>query len=643
MKIVLWGVSKMNIVLYENCILTPAYREVFDTVRKYGNFKKTAFAQYLETLSQLSLTIQNQYLQDSGILRLPIGYQDSNYEVDHFLLNYAPYMYNYMKVTMEFKQLRPSDGSNIGTFDRIGYVERYYFISNITISNNIAIIQYNVDYWHTYRHALGGIKALGIPSQSNYSEDQYKFTTRYGYLTSSKIVNYSPTNFKLHFYKPPMEYTGNNGINFKSLALDSEPRGCYLIVTMSRYKTSNSGEYSQRRVDTFIVYLAEAYNSDSKEFSRIHYSHSLNHNDTDYSDYVSILNELLLKSSDPNGVFGKNDDGFKYYEIISAYAVPTTMASAGANRPLEYSDTYRYYTDYIQYNDVYLILQNFEAIMDMNMALIGTAFDIRKWYITNDFKNYAVGLFSYVVPLKPNGNDVEVSLKITSTTYQIGIYLNVQNTLYDITDQLEIKLPIQVSDASTMALAQLNRQLEKTILENQKIQAGIDLARSEVKSVSGIVSGVSQSILTGGVGGIGSMITGIAETGLSIGDFEVKKDNINAKLNANSAKVYTSNKGMQVGGNGGVNAYYGLILLSINADNDVEVENAIKAFGYDCSEIVNVDQILNLADTVAEREKYNVVKFIDVTVYGSFPQNVGMILESILKNGVKIWYTHEIQ
>lgn len=633
----------MNITLYQDCMITPAYREVFDTVRRYGNQNKTAFDYYLKTLNYKRFEIQNRYLDDSGILKLPIGYQETAYENNHELLNFSPYMYNYMEAYITIDEINPITGQNNG---RTCFVQRYYFIENITLSNNIAIIKYSVDYWHTYRSSLGGVKEAvyaGKISESDYSNIQHKFKTRYGYLTSSKIVDYSPTNFKLQFYKPPMEYTGNNGINFKSLALDSEPRGCYLIVTMSRYKTSNSGEYSQRRVDTFIVYLAESYNADSKEFSLIHYSHSLNHNDTDYSDYVSILNELLLKSSDPNGVFGKNDDGFKYYEIISAYALPTTMASAGANRPLEYSDTYRYYTDYIPYNGVYLILQNFEAIMDMNMALIGTAFDIRKWYITNDFKNYAVGLFSYVVPLNPNGNDVEISLKITSTTYQIGIYLNVQNTLYDITDQLEIKLPIQVSDASTMALAQLNRQLEKTILENQKIQAGIDLARSEVKSVSGIVSGVSQSILTGGVSGIGSMITGIAETGLSIGDFEVKKDNINAKLNANSAKVYTSNKGMQVGGNGGVNAYYGLILLSINADNDVEVENAIKAFGYDCSEIVNVDQILNLADTVAEREKYNVVKFIDVTVYGSFPQNVGMILESILKNGVKIWYTHEIQ
>lgn len=662
LKIVSWGVSKMNIVLYENCILTPAYREVFDTVRKYGNFNKTAFAQYLETLYHLSLTIQNQYLQDSGILRLPIGYQDSNYEVDHGLLNYAPYMYNYMKVTMEFKQLRPSDGSNIGTFDRIGYVERYYFISNITISNNIAIIQYNVDYWHTYRHALGGIKTKMIPSSSNYSEGQYIFKSRYGFLTSSKIVDYSPTNFKLQFYKPPLEYTGNNQLKINKLkdntSYQNNTRG-YLIVKMSLFKTAGSGVMTERKNKVFVLHYREY---DPME------PHGMTPSETTFSsaplyeyNYTNVLNLLVLKSSTQKIGFPNDTDYPQdyYYQITEAFFVPESMASYTYNNieykpfdapanPIYFSTLYLEELDRVLLYDVSRIVGQYTMIdptypTQGNLHFIGSNVVLNEGFIDNNFKLLGIGLYTHIISLTPNGNPINYKISFSASDFDIKIYIHVQNTITEITDDLQVNIPISSDSADVTALNRITRSINNSILENKKEKALISRDIEGIGSVANVLNGASGLLLSHGISGYGSMLKGLA--GLSAYDdiANIEVEDIENKFILNNAKVYTSNKGLVVSNSGETNAFYGLITVEINADNDTEVERAINAFGYNCSEIVNIEQILTLDDTVADREKYNVVKFADVTVHGSFPQNVGKVLETILKNGVKIWYTHEVQ
>lgn len=623
----------MNLTLYANSILTPEYREVFDTKRKYQQFEngpiRTAFEHYLDSLWSTTFQIQNRYLSDKETFNLPIGFQDQHAgQNDYF--SFSPYMYNYMSVYSQFSNIAPSYGET-GEHNYYKIIKRYYFIEHIEIRNNLAVITCTIDYWHTYRFALGGLNFGKYTPES--LRNQFVFSTKYGFLTSSKIVDYSPTNFKLQYYKPPMEYTGNNGIKLTELYNYGTDKGCYLIVTLSRYKTEQSGVYSERKVDNYIIYLSDT-KDDNNIFSNIETVFSLDNRDT--TNIVNVLNDLMLLSSDPTGVLkDKNNTGtFKYYSIISAYAIPSKMACIDGDYILDDIVTSKqYYDNYIENNGKYIIFFNLNKFTD-----IGKPLNIYKKVVVNDFKNYGIGLFTQLIELKSNGNPINVEVKIVSTTYQFSAFLNIQNTLYDITDDLEIKLPINVEDASTMALDKIKRELSTFSLQNELKQARVQLGRNEVNSMANVINGIGSLIMSGGVMGSGSIISGVAGTAFSRQEYGLKKSLIDEKIKTVNAEVYASNKGIITNSNGGINAYFGLVLASIDADNETEVTNAINALGYTCAELVDAQQILDLDDTVASREKFNVVKFSDVTVYGTFPQDVARVFESILKAGVKIWY-----
>ena len=102
-----------------------------------------------------------------------------------------------MSVYSRFSNIEPSDGET-GVHNDYQIIKRYYFIEHIEIRNNLAVITCTIDYWHTYRFALGGLNF------GNYTPErlrnQFGFTTKYGFLTSthrSCLTHHEPRRSRL--------------------------------------------------------------------------------------------------------------------------------------------------------------------------------------------------------------------------------------------------------------------------------------------------------------------------------------------------------------------------------------------------------------------------------------------------------------
>ena len=76
-------------------------------------------------------------------------------------------------------------------------------------------------------------------------------------------------------------------------------------------------------------------------------------------------------------------------------------------------------------------------------------------------------------------------------------------------------------------------------------------------------------------------------------------------------------------------------MYEIVPDNETEVQANINNTGYVCNEIV--DDILRDI-TTGTVNKYNVMSFDYVNIYGKFTQRIASVLRDILYGGFKIWY-----
>ena len=107
--------------------------------------------------------------------------------------------------------------------------------------------------------------------------------------------------------------------------------------------------------------------------------------------------------------------------------------------------------------------------------------------------------------------------------------------------------------------------------------------------------------------------------------------------------VYTSNKGTFINSTGLLNAYYGIVIYTIVADNETYVNKMIDESGYITYYLGNF-AINKLEGTFINTHSinFNFIKYDYINLYGDFSQDVRQILEDILIKGVKIWYTENV-
>lgn len=179
----------MQIVLYQNCRLTKAYNEVFQSSYLDG---------YLNSLTKYEYELpegDEVYLSNRGRFNLDALYQGN-------------FKCNYMKVV-----------------DEVNNITRYFFLDDFDIVNGIVVVDYTEDIWASYSKDINIVKG----AVSNL---------RYGIGTDLKYL--------------PNEYVSNEKLSFNSLESNTSGL-YNIILVIQGYKLQQSGVITERHLANAIM------------------------------------------------------------------------------------------------------------------------------------------------------------------------------------------------------------------------------------------------------------------------------------------------------------------------------------------------------------------------------------------------------
>lgn len=576
----------MKITLYENCIVNDRYNEVFHN---------SIFDDYLNSLSHVTLEIDDTYTTFNGRL-----------VIQHILANNKSiYKYNYMKVQTDDNQ-----------FEGVGFT-RYCFVDNIEIHNGYVTLDYSEDIWHSYS------KGINI---------------RNSYLTRSRQLQYE--NKSIPVYRLPLQYGGNNLPSITS-GLNIRNADKYLIVArLQTYKLSSSGGKPTNQTASYVLIS----NKTGVEIDEGTVTPFENINELEETLSVFERQSSGENFTDHSGL-QTGFTGNAYFEIdnihvVPRYFFPDSIANVKPNIGAITIPWTSGATDITLYYHCYNIT---EFITDQTDTLIPKFYSAYDGVIPHDFRNVSFGPISKQIQLDNNGNDIKYSILIGGTVHEFSIMLAIQNKIVDITNCFEVVLPFNSVTGDVTA--------------QRKIAFNIGLITQAMRVASGvgtIASGFSSSFTPAQLASTNSVVpyTGIhgSYDNVSLAtetfNFPTKRQLQSGGQDIVGGVIeiarlltpkYKSETAVVTHTQGILNCISFPVLTKMEADNTEEVEEAIDNIGYSVDEIFGTEAINTSFDD------YNVVQFDFINLYGDFPQNIANALKSILRNGVKIWYTSNVE
>ena len=425
---------------------------------------------------------------------------------------------------------------------------------------------------------------------SNYAPS---LQMRKSLLTRSRIIDYG--SYKIPFYSLGMEYQGNNELKITPL-FENTSKKFNLIMQTQVYKLSEQGELSERDIIESYVALKQEDNTYRSSFSSY--------------EALYLAKALTVKSSKTQLASGE------YYEVYNILILPESL------HILQESDVT---LSYNVFDNVYIIalVENVVSMENINYTATKT--------LPCNYKQFKVGTLLNAYDLVQNGTDITVKIGYYATNTDFNIYLNFQNQIYEITKDFMLDLPISVQTADVT-------QQQATAREVANLNAKLGIARGAMQIVGGaadVALGASQVNISSSwskqLKGAGQITNGLMDVGGGIMNIISQKKQLDI---ANRA-LYVTNKGVEVSSNTVSIAVYGIIVYEIQPDNEVEVQANIDNCGYVCNEIV--DNLFNTI-TTGTTNKWNVMQFDYVNIYGKFTQRIADVLRDILNAGFKIWY-----
>ena len=425
---------------------------------------------------------------------------------------------------------------------------------------------------------------------SNYAPS---LQMRKSLLTRSRIIDYG--SYKIPFYSLGMEYQGNNQLKITPL-FENTSKKFNLIMQTQVYKLSEQGELSQRDILETYVAIKNADDTYRSSFSSF--------------EALYLAKTLTVKSSKTQLTSGE------YYEVYNILILPESL------HILQESDVT---LSYNVFDNVYIIalVENVVSMENINYTATKT--------LPCNYKQFKVGTLLNAYDLVQNGTDITVKIGYFATNTDFNVYLNFQNQIYEITKDFMLDLPISVQTADVT-------QQQATAREVANLNAKLGIARGAMQIVGGVADvalGATQVNISSSWGkqlkGAGQITSGLMDVGSGIMNTISQKKQLDI---ANRA-LYVSNKGVEVLSNTALIAVYGIVVYEIQPDNEVEVQANIDNCGYVCNEIV--DNLFNTI-TTGTTNKWNVMQFDYVNIYGKFTQRIADVLRDILNAGFKIWY-----
>ena len=425
---------------------------------------------------------------------------------------------------------------------------------------------------------------------SNYAPS---LQMRRSLLTRSRIIDYG--SYKIPFYSLGMEYQGNNELKITPL-FENTSNKFNLIMQTQVYKLSEQGELSQRDIIESYVALKQSDDTYRSSFSSF--------------EALYLAKALTVKSSKTQLASGE------YYEVYNILILPESL------HILQESDVT---LSYNVFDNVYII-----ALVENAVSMTNINYTATKTLPCN-YKQFKVGTLLNAYDLVQNGTDITVKIGYYATNTDFNVYLNFQNQIYEITKDFMLDLPISVQTADVT-------QQQATAREVANLNAKLGITRGAMQLVGGVADvalGATQANISSSWGkklkGAGQITSGLMDVGSGI----INIISANKQLDIANRALYVSNKGTAINTSVSLNAYYGITIFEIQPDNEIEVQANIDNCGYVCNEIV--DNLFNTI-TTGTTNKWNVMQFDYVNIYGKFTQRIADVLRDILNSGFKIWY-----
>ena len=468
------------------------------------------------------------------------------------------------------------DFNYMSIHDETNHFTRFCFIDAITVVNGIAVVSYIEDVWSNYAPSLQMRKSL---------------------LTRSRIIDYG--SYKIPFYSLGMEYQGNNELKINKL-FESSDNQVAVLMQVQLYKLSEKGEVSERS----IMEMYASTKTASQAEHTVYFTPQ---------EAISLATLLTIQSSVKQLSTGQ------YYEIYNVTLVPKIF-----NLPLNTSGMISVEVDSNTY------LNSFLPSIYTNNDIVYT----NSKTLPCNFKQFKVGTLLNAYDIIQNGTDIVIKVGYSASLTDLNLYLNFQNQIYEITKDFMLDLPISVQTADVT-------QQQATAREVANLNAKLGIANGAMQigsAVNDIAMGASKVGFGSFTGQLGSVLKGAEQ--ISNAPFEAGRGIINIisskkQLDIANRALYVSNRGVKVLSNTALIALYGIVVYEIKPDNEVEVQANIDNCGYVCNEIV--DNLFNTI-TTGTTNKWNVMQFDYVNIYGKFTQRIADVLRDILNAGFKIWY-----
>lgn len=425
---------------------------------------------------------------------------------------------------------------------------------------------------------------------SNYAPS---LQMRKSLLTRSRIIDYG--SYKIPFYSLGMEYQGNNELKITPLFSNST-NNFNLIMQTQVYKLTEKGEVSERDIMETYVALKQANGTYRSSFSLF--------------EVLDIAKNLTVKSSKTQLSNGE------YYEVYNILILPESL------NILQQSDIT---VSYNIYENIYIF-----ALIENVITMDNIRYTVTKTIPCN-YKQFKVGTLLNAFDLVQNGTDITVKIGYYATNTDFNVYLNFQNQIYEITKDFMLDLPISVQTADVT-------QQQATAREVANLNAKLGIANGAMQigsAANDIAMGASKVALGGKPSSILKGAEQISNAPFEAGRGIINIISANKQLDIANRALYVSNKGVKVLSNTAMTAVYGIVVYEIQPDNEVEVQANIDNCGYVCNEIV--DNLFNTI-TTGTTNKWNVMQFDYVNIYGKFTQRIADVLRDILNAGFKIWY-----
>ena len=583
----------LTITLYAGCKLTSKYNQVFKD--------RNTMATYLGSLTHLDVyTGDDIYFTNSGTISID----------NSSLLGHDGDKYNYIQFV--------TTTGGIST-------KRFAFVNNITIVNEVAVIEYSEDIWHTYAikdstHQIKLFNSLLGQAKTINGGSRYEYT-------ATEIASLPKML--------PVQPEGQNNPSFKEFtALDPAQEQCYILITASVYKLTAQGEVNVRFVSNYLLSYKQAVTGGYTPLaSGKNYLWDLSDTQT-----LELLSTIQAKSSDTT-VSYKTQPNF-HYEIIDVKIIPENIGTAwfddyltadadhdaGLHEDFSLSElmydldntelAYHTFDTTIAFNNL-VIASEYKYISGTSLRYTyngisqNTVLSYSKSY--NSIAKYvALANLSRVIPITYNSLSKTVIFELSVNLFNNSIRLLFDNTITDISQDFTLQIPVSAQSSDIT-------QQQKIALRTGNIVQSLGLVGQafSLGANIGTAVGTHGGSMQADLGGSSSRLVGQA-TNLISGAVQ---------LDSRNQAQYIANKVMNVNDTTIINCVLGgLRMLEMNWTNETLLYSMINTYGNICSLLVNS------FDTVYSANNY--IKFTQANVYGDFSQEIAKGLESILENGV---------